>query len=283
MSSKDKQMIRTGQAWERLFNRLDEEGLIPAQTAASSPWLRRRGWQWAAAVWLIGCGLTFLFYKPSPESDINLVTLKNDQTTSTLVATLEDGSIIYLADNAELTYPESFEEQKREVTLRGNALFDVTGNKKRPFIIHTLYTDVEVIGTSFEIKSTDKENFQLSVLEGEVKVTLSNSQKEIFIRAGEAITVTPTGEWQYGSTISSAILQKMTYSLRFRNEYVEDIIRVINKNQPEITFEVNSSLAKHQLSVTFTGQTAEEMAEILSETLNAKYKKENDLISIINK
>ena len=72
-----------------------------------------------------------------------------------MVTTLEDGSVVYLAGNTSLKFPEHFSSDRREVSLQGNALFDVAGNHKRPFIIETEDTRIEVLGTAFNVKSND--------------------------------------------------------------------------------------------------------------------------------
>ena len=43
----------------------------------------------------------------------------------------------------------------REVSLQGNALFDVTGNRERPFLIETEEVRIEVLGTMFHVKSDE--------------------------------------------------------------------------------------------------------------------------------
>jgi ferric-dicitrate binding protein FerR (iron transport regulator) len=82
----------------------------------------------------------------------DLLSLQNKKGAITLVTTLEDGSIVYLSDDAKLDYPPRFEENIREVYLQGNALFDVNGNKERPFLVNTQNIQVEVLGTSFYIE-----------------------------------------------------------------------------------------------------------------------------------
>ena len=99
--------------------------------------------KWAAAIIILCVSVAtaiFLGQERTPET--TLLTLHNNEASTTLVTTLEDGSIVYLADNSQLSYPEHFQREKREVSLLGNALFDVSGNKERPFLIETglLYT-----------------------------------------------------------------------------------------------------------------------------------------------
>ena len=82
------------------------------------------------------------------DTDPNLLTRRNSETATTLVTTLEDGSVVYLAGNTSLKFPEHFSSDRREVSLQGNALFEVAGNRKRPFVIETEDTRIEVLGTA---------------------------------------------------------------------------------------------------------------------------------------
>ena len=165
---------KTDRAWNTLYQRLDEEGLLsgrPASPFRSPAWKRGVA---AAAVTLL-CLLISVTYlnRSGQDTDPNLLTRQNSETATTLVTTLEDGSVVYLAGNTSLKFPEHFSSDRREVSLQGNALFDVAGNHKRPFIIETEDTRIEVLGTAFNVKSNDSTPFELSVQRGEVKVTLT--------------------------------------------------------------------------------------------------------------
>ena len=54
-----------------------------------------------------------------------------------LVTTLEDGSVVYLAQESTLKYPEHFATDKREVNLQGEAFFDVAKKHEQTFLIET--------------------------------------------------------------------------------------------------------------------------------------------------
>ena len=47
--------------------------------------------------------------------------------------------------------PLAFGEHSREVRLSGEAYFEVTRNEDKPFVVHTKYLDIEVLGTSFNV------------------------------------------------------------------------------------------------------------------------------------
>ncbi|MCC8153849.1 MAG: FecR family protein [Tannerellaceae bacterium] len=278
MSTKTKQAAQTDRAWKILHTRLLEDGLVEKTPDNRSKHAFLAGkWQWAAAILLIGGSLAFFFglKNQKPGNNEPLLTLRNDQAGSTLVKTLEDGSVIYLAGDTELTYPEHFDREKRMVSLKGNALFEVTGSKTHPFLIHTAYTEIEVIGTSFEVKSLEKEGFELSVLEGEVKVMSRISDKVMYVKAGDAVTITPQGDWQYMAIRDTGMLERIMETLQFKNEPVGNIIRIINKNQHTVSLAIHPSLEYRRLSVTFSGQTPEEIAEILAIALGITYKEEN--------
>ena len=164
---------KTDRAWNTLYQRLDEEGLLsgrPASPFRSPAWKRGVA---AAAVALL-CLLVSVTYlnRSGQDTDPNLLTRQNSETATTLVTTLEDGSVVYLAGNTSLKFPEHFSSDRREVSLQGNALFEVAGNRKQPFVIETEDTRIEVLGTAFNVKSNDSSPFELSVQRGEVKVTL---------------------------------------------------------------------------------------------------------------
>ena len=90
---------------------------------------------------------------------------------------LKDGSTVWLNSGTQLFYANDFEGATREVTLKGEAFFDVTKQKGKPFIVHTDAIDIHVLGTSFNVKAYENENhIETTLYEGAVNVTYKNSQ-----------------------------------------------------------------------------------------------------------
>jgi ferric-dicitrate binding protein FerR (iron transport regulator) len=77
--------------------------------------------------------------------------------TQIVTDTLMDGSVITLNKNSSLVYTDNFNNKTREVTLKGEAFFDIERDTTKPFIIHLEDSRVKVLGTSFNIKSTSKD------------------------------------------------------------------------------------------------------------------------------
>lgn len=84
---------------------------------------------------------------------------------------LPDGTKVQLGPGSRLTYPEKFTGRTREVTLNGQAFFDVSKNPHKAFIVHTSDMDVQALGTAFELFSYDVENKSEAILlNGKIKV-----------------------------------------------------------------------------------------------------------------
>jgi len=84
---------------------------------------------------------------------------------------LPDGSSVHLNSNSKLDFPESFNGNAREVTLEGEAYFDISHDAAKPFIIHTGNIRTTVLGTAFNIRAYRADTaVTVTVTRGKVKV-----------------------------------------------------------------------------------------------------------------
>jgi ferric-dicitrate binding protein FerR (iron transport regulator) len=84
---------------------------------------------------------------------------------------LPDGSTVWLNAGSRLTYSKDFGSRNRNVTLTGEAYFDVTKSAELPFVIQTPAMQVKVVGTAFNIKSYPGERTsETSVIRGSVEI-----------------------------------------------------------------------------------------------------------------
>lgn len=109
-----------------------------------------------------------------PENIIveNKTIIHKNLSDSTETIQLSDGSIVSLYPQSSLQYLSKFESNTRDVTLNGNAFFEVAPNPNQPFIVHTKNITTKVLGTSFLISvdpTTGKE--EVSVKTGKVEVS----------------------------------------------------------------------------------------------------------------
>ncbi|OQP49381.1 hypothetical protein A4H97_29025 [Niastella yeongjuensis] len=110
---------------------------------------------------------------------------------------LPDGSKVWLNAGSQLSYDKNFGGDIREVTLSGEAYFEVMSvmapgtTQKIPFIIHTQQIDVRVLGTAFNVKAYPNEKqTETSLVHGKVEVSIHNRPEEKFmLRPNEKLVV----------------------------------------------------------------------------------------------
>ena len=114
-----------------------------------------------------------------PASAMNTITTPNGGQYQLL---LSDGSRVWLNAGSSITYPATFTGEKREVSIRGEAYFEIAGNKNKPFIVNTANEQITVLGTSFNVNSYADEPFtKTTLVEGSVKVN------DALLKPGQAL------------------------------------------------------------------------------------------------
>ena len=131
-----------------------------------------------AAIWAIviftvgGYGLYQLKKHQQPIS--TAMVISRTPTGKLIRLQLADSTIVYLNALSSLKYPENFTGKLREVELDGEAFFEVKHDSKHPFIVHTEKLKVQVLGTSFNIKSYNNDkDVTVTVATGKVGVSVS--------------------------------------------------------------------------------------------------------------
>ncbi|MBT1701290.1 FecR domain-containing protein [Fulvivirgaceae bacterium PWU4] len=158
---------------EMVFGKLDAVPL--AQPARVVRFRRSSVWLAAAAtltivlvagLWLISDSTKWFPLSSSLEKDA-IAKYSGKQ-----VLNLPDGSKVVLNANSELNFNEaSFGKDTREVSLIGEATFDVVHDSSKPFVVHTGKVNTKVLGTEFNINAyLDKEKVTVTVLRGLVEV-----------------------------------------------------------------------------------------------------------------
>ncbi len=161
--------------FSRITEKIKEEGeVIPLTANRQSV---KRWWLAAAAVFILAVTGYFLYQPGNHMVQPVLARLAVDSARPaknaiyTRYLTLPDGSVVVLRANSHLRYPQQFTGRTREVTLEGEAYFDITHNAAKPFIIHTGNVKTTVLGTAFNISAyPGTKKIIVSVTRGKVKV-----------------------------------------------------------------------------------------------------------------
>ncbi len=146
---------------------------------------RRKRLLWVGSASLVGVvGLVWFFqgYKnPAVQGQVPPTATSQVMTKpgSRTQIQLPDGSRVWLNASSQLTYDKDFGQNLREVTLTGEAFFDVAKDASRPFIIHTKVIDVKVLGTEFNVRAYPNDAYtETSLIRGRVEVTVKNRPQE---------------------------------------------------------------------------------------------------------
>lgn len=145
----------------------------------------------------------------------------------TFEVVLADGTFVLLGPSSELTYPVRFDScATREVTLRGEAYFEVTKSSNR-FAVNTDRMKLQVYGTTFNVLSRKDSPDEAVLLEGVVGITPKNSSngKETVLRPGDKSSVYETGEVSVAQTdLAEYVAKRNGYTL-FNGKTIEQIVR----------------------------------------------------------
>ncbi|WOK05139.1 FecR domain-containing protein [Imperialibacter roseus] len=121
-----------------------------------SSWLRRASLA-AAAVSLLIIGMFFYsrgtFDNPPEVVETVPQLQKETHKGQKLTIHLSDGTEVILNSGSSISYPEVFGDAERVVSLVGEAFFEVTPDKSRPFIVRSSNLEMRVLGTSFNVQS----------------------------------------------------------------------------------------------------------------------------------
>ncbi len=102
------------------------------------------------------------------------------------VVTLEDSTRVWLNSASRLIYPAHFASDSRKVALEGEAYFEVTHNKKVPFIVESYGQKVRVYGTEFNIRAYPEDGMVYTTLSsGSISLTPATGGGEVFRSPGK--------------------------------------------------------------------------------------------------
>jgi ferric-dicitrate binding protein FerR (iron transport regulator) len=162
-------------------------------------------WMAAASVAALLIATTWMaMLYNAPAKLISVETLADTKTI-----TLPDGSNVTLNRYTTLTYPETFKDSIRPITLQGEAYFEVQKNTEQPFIVQAAEVTTRVLGTAFNLSAySSADEIVTTLIEGSVQVTAANNPCSIILKPNEQAT------YQRSSgTLTSS------YIIKAQNEY----------------------------------------------------------------
>ncbi len=197
---------------------------------------------------------------------------------------LSDGSVVHLNAGTKFIFPKRFTSNERTVFLSGEAFFEVTSNKEKPFIVKTIddKVSVEVLGTKFNVSAYPIDSDILTVLtEGKVVVTENNIFKtqRAILKPGQLASWNKNTEKVNIKEVNTDNYTLWTSGLlHFESESIINIVRKIERfYNVEIIFENISDVKKINVSGKLDlNDKIEQTLENLTTTTEFKFEIIND-------
>lgn len=212
----------------------------------------------------------YLYYQTNvlKSSSIRLLEATTASGVRTKI-TLSDGSEVWLNSGSTLSYPEHFTEDKRQVTLSGEAFFKVKSDKDHRFDVQTSdgFT-VSAYGTEFNVQAYAEEpEIKATLAEGHIQIDQTNQPASQELIPGEqAVYSRHTQQMQVRKANLLVETAWKDGKLVFRRTPMEEIAKQLSRH-----FNVNIQLQGKEIfdytySATFTTETLAEILSLLEKT-----------------
>ena len=236
------------QAWAKVEKRIGKDEARFGKIIVRK-FISNRLYRMAAAI-LVGAllfvsGYEF-FYRPASSASMSQV-VATDKVLNTVA--LPDGTFVSLNSNTKISYPKKFSGKNREVTIEGEAFFEVKPDKNKPFIIHAGKAQIRVLGTSFSVSAYPAtKQVEVIVQTGKVQVVNKTSEKlqtdELILTPGDKGTlVYASNTMQKTTNQDPNFIAWKTHNLTFKATSLREVIENLEK-----VYKVNIRLADPKLN-----------------------------------
>jgi len=236
---------------------LIEKRINNNKSEQSNPFRKYIGY--AAALLIVALFSTFIYnYVSRPE-----ILYASTSYGEKKEIVLPDGSTVILNNMSLLEYPDKMTGKTREVRLKGEAYFDVIKDPLKTFIVKVDDMDVKVLGTRFNIKAYENQEYiTITLFEG--KVSVGNMQSVKNLIPGEQATYNKETGIIEALQLKDASLEEAWRNniLAFDNQPLSDILDELSR-QYNVTFTIDNDDLK-QLHITARFSSSEPVDNALS-------------------
>ena len=290
-----------------------ESRMFAVSKGSSGKYRKFRKVFYAAASLIIMVGLTMFWI--SLDKKKNNLSHTNNAAYSDLQTAVSEKKVVWLPDStkvilnskSQLTVAKDFGQINRVVTLSGEAFFEVTHDKEKPFIVQMPAYEVRVLGTSFNVKAYPEDAVsETSLVKGSIEIVLKNDRdRKFLLKPNEkAILSNSNNEEIINQPVEKTTTLDNPVKFSIKNVRMapgkQDIVETAwTKNRLEIideSFEQikpilerwygvtihfkDNEVKSYQYTATFEDESIEQVLDALSLSLKYKYKIDNKDIYI---
>lgn len=234
-----------------------------------------------------------LQYTPVSEAPVYEPVFKEISTKAGERANVDlgDGTKVLLNADSKLTVPDTFSPHQRIVRLSGQAFFDVTPDKNRPFYIETNNAIIEVVGTSFDVRSySNDQEVQVVVQEGTVELKKAeDEEKKLIINQGYLGSLNrEAGELRIEIVDDMDVYTGWKEGrLIFKNTPFNEVLAHIKRwYDVSVNLELsNDSLLQKEFTADLKTRSVADVFDVISMSMNIEYdlNETKDTITVRNK
>jgi ferric-dicitrate binding protein FerR (iron transport regulator) len=264
--------------WAKLKKQIASKPAIPAVRYPLWKKVTRIAASLLIPLFCMGLGYYFSEMKSAPGGNPVTVQVEVGQKANVY---LPDGTHVWLNSAGSLSYDNN-NKKERIVYLQGEAYFEVSKDKTRPFIVKANDISVEALGTRFDLKAYPDDNYVTAILmEGSIRV--SSPLQSAILAPNEKLTVTKSdGQftksvlWDAGKNVSW-----INNQLSFEQERLEDIAKILERMYSVHIRFVSEKLKDIRFSGTIKNNNLENVLELIAFVSPIRYARENDSTIII--
>ena len=254
--------------------------------AAPSRWMR--GGMRAAAAVLVVVGSTLLWRATRSTSEpdrTGRVAATSEPRFATGVGRLDslklaDGTRVILGPGSSLQLADHYGTASREVTLTGEAYFDVVHDERVPFVVRTSGATMRDVGTAFTVKSDGVVGTRVAVATGAVGVTAGSGGSAVVLRAGDRAVVRDDGVHVERGVVSTDELSWTRGTLAFHDAPMPEVAAGLRRWFGLELVVTDSALARRRLTATFESNSVGEVSAVLAAALGASAKLTGDTLTL---
>lgn len=206
---------------------------------------------------------------------VSFVTLRGDKKE----IYLPDGSKLVLNADSELTYPKAFNDSIREVTLVGEAFFDIKRNVNKPFIVNTNSIKIRVLGTSFNVKSYSKDKkVETTLVTGKVEVLKDKETPIILAPSQKAVFYKKENKLEIEEVQSLNVVAWKEGKLIFDKTPLQEVVKDLERKYNTKIIINSKNLLNYEYTGTFDNLSFEEVLKLLTISSPIEYSFKNEKI-----
>ncbi|QJR35689.1 FecR family protein [Gemmatimonas groenlandica] len=274
--------LETEQAWHRLRERIDREMpvVVGSISSATSTSRRRTEWWRFAAAALLAFGAAGAWRRLAPTRDAVSAPLGQR-----VAVTLPDGSSITLAAGSSASWIRGFRGAQREVTLDGEAYFEVVHDGMKPFLVRSRDGIAQDVGTRFIVRAwPELPQVEVLVQEGVVAFTDSTSARTTAVERRVQLHAGQRGQLDRDGlvtvmTADSAAFSWLTGTLAFADMPAHEALAVIGRWYG-VAITVHPALAQRRLTARFVSQPLPQLLDALALALGASVERRGTQITL---